>query len=180
MFSVINDDVQRNELEEFYKENKNCLLNIALLNLQNKSDAEDVVQEAFCEIAYNPDVFFGVAPNFRVNFIVAVIRNLSCDMIGKRNKTPIEKLDETDFYDDDFFSSEEIMIGNVSSDKLKQFIQSLPPLQRDVLTFRCLMGFSTAETAEKLNISVSAVKKRLHLAKESIRKFVQKEDKIYD
>lgn len=180
MFSVIEDTVQRNKLEEFYKENINCFLNIAYLKLHNKNDAEDAVQEAFCEIARQPDKFFSVAPKNRVGYMVAVIRNIASDMFNKKNKIPLEELDEEDSYDDNPFSFEDSMIGKVSRDELKQFIKSLPPLQRDVLTFRCLMGFSTAETAEKLNISQSAVKKRLHLAKEAIREYVRKEDEIYE
>lgn len=57
MFSVIEDPIQRNELEEFYKNNRNCFLNIAYIYLHNRDDAEDAVQEAFSEIARKPDNF---------------------------------------------------------------------------------------------------------------------------
>lgn len=180
MFSVIEDTVQRNELEEFYKENINCFLNIAYLKLHSKSDAEDAVQEAFSEIAHKPDNFFKIAPENRVSFMVAVVRNISSDMFNKKNKVTFEELDEEDSYDDNPFSFEDSIIGKVSRDKLKQFIKSLSPLQRDVLTLRCSMGFSTAETAEKLNISQSAVKKRLYLAKEAVREYIRKENEIYE
>lgn len=180
MFSVIEDPAQRNELEEFYKNNKNRFLNIAYTYLHNKSDAEDAVQEAFSEIIRKPDNFFSIAPENRAGFMVAVVRNISSDMFNKKNKVPLEELDEEDSYDDNPFSFEDSMIGKVSRDRLKQFIKSLPPLQRDVLTLRCLMGFSTAETAEKLNISQSAVKKRLRLAKETVREYARKEGEIYE
>ena len=180
MFSNTEDDAQRNELEEFYKENINYFLNIAYLKLHNKSDAEDAVQEAFCEIVHKPDKFFSIDPKHRVSFIAAVIRNIASDMFNKKNKIPFEEIDKEDSYDENPISFENSMMGKVSKDKLKQFIKSLPPLQRDVLTLRCLMGFSTAETAEKLNISQSTVKKRLHLAKEAIRKYIHEEDEVYE
>ncbi|MCM1062206.1 MAG: sigma-70 family RNA polymerase sigma factor, partial [Eubacterium sp.] len=157
-----------------------CFLNIAYLKLHNRNDAEDAVQEAFCEIAHQPDKFFNVAPKNRVSYMVAVIRNIASDMFNKENNMPLEELDEEDSYDDNPFSFEDSLISKVSIEKLKKIIKSLPPLQRDVLTLRCLIGFSTAETAEKLNISQSAVKKRLHLAKEAVRKYVRKEDEIYE
>lgn len=150
------------------------------MKLHNRNDAEDAVQEAFCDIAHNPNKFFSVSPKDRVGYMVAVVRNIASDMFNKENKVPLEELDEEDSYDDNSFSFEDSMIGNVSRDKLKQFIKLLPPLQRDVLTLRCLMGFSTAETAEKLNISQSAIKKRLCLAKEAVREYVQKEKEIYE
>lgn len=180
VFEVINNEEQRSELESFYIENLNCLLNIAYSNLHNKTDAEDAVQEAFQEVVRNPENFFNVAPNKRVAFMVAVVRNISVDIFNKKNKIPLEELDEEDSYDDNPFSFEENAIGKVSRDKMKSFLKTLPPLQRDVLTLRCLMGFSTAETAEKLNISQSAVKKRLRLAKKAGREFIEKENELYE
>lgn len=180
LFSAIKDEKQRNELEEFYTKYLNCFLNAAHSNLHNKTDAEDAVQEAFQEIVRDPDNLFKVSPKNRVRFMIAVVRNVSADMYKKMNKIQLEKLDEDEAYDDNLFSFEENMIGKVSRDKLKCFIKTLPPLQRDVLTLRCLMGYSTAETAEKLKISRSAVKKRLHLAKEAVREYVRKECEIYE
>lgn len=180
MFSAISDEEQRNELSEFYKENLNCFLNIAYSNLHNKNDAEDAVQEAFQEIVRKPDTFFGIPPENRVAFMVTVVRNISVDIFKKKNRIPLEELNENESYNDDSFSFETNMIGKFSRDELKKFIESLPPLQRDVLTLRCLMGLSTVETAEKLNISQSAVKKRLHLAKEAVREYLRKENGIYE
>lgn len=176
MFSTIEDDEQRNELETFYKENLNCLLNIAYANLHNQSDAEDAVQEAFQDIVRKPEIFFRVAPEKRVAFMNTVVRNISVDMFNKKNKRPLEELDEEESYDDNPFSFEDSMIGKLSRERLKHIIKLLPELQRDVLTHRCLFGFSTAETAEILKISESAVKKRLQMAKENVRKYVQKEE----
>ncbi len=180
MFSAIGDEKQRNELSEFYKENHNCFLNIAFSNLHNKNDAEDAVQEAFQEIVCNPDSFFGIPPENRAAFMVTVIRNISVDMFNKKTRIPLEELDEDKSYVDNQFPFEDSMIEKVSRDELKKFIKSLPSLQRDVLTLRCLMGFSTAETAEKLKISQSAVKKRLRLAKEAIREYLRKENELYE
>lgn len=180
MFEAINNEEQRSELEAFYIENLNCLLNIAYSNLHNKTDAEDAVQEAFQEVVRNPENFFNVAPNKRVAFMVVVVRNISVDMFKKNNKIPLEELNEEEPFDDNPFSFEDNAIEKVSRDKLKSFIKTLPPLQRDVLTLRYLIGFSTAETAEKLNISQSAVKKRLRLAKEAVREFIEKENELYE
>lgn len=180
MFLAVEDPVQRNELEDFYKNNKNIFLNIAYKYLHNKSDAEDAVQEAFDEIAGNPDNFFCAAQENRVRYMAAVVRNISSNMFNTKNKVTLEELDEDAPYDDNQLSFEDSMIGKISRDRLKQFIESLPPIQRDVLILRYLIGFSAEETAEKLNISQSAVKKRLRLAKEAVREYVRKEGEIYE
>lgn len=180
MFSTIENDEQRNELEEFYKENLNCLLNVAYMNLHSSSDAEDAVQEAFQEIVRDPDYFFSVDPNKRVAFMIAVVRNISAEMFNNKLKRPLEELDEEQAYDDNPFSFEDGMIEKVSRDQLKHVIKSLSPLQRDALTFRYLLGYSTAETAKRLKISEAAVKKRLRLAKEHIREYIRKEETLYE
>ncbi len=167
-------------LSGLFAEYKQMMFKTAKGILCSDFNAEDAVQEAFREIIRNPDSFFNVDPENRAAYMIAVVRNISVDMFNKKNKVRLEVLDEEGFYDDDQLLFEDGMIGKVSKDKLKQFIKTLPPLQRDVLTLRCLMGFSVAETAAKLNISQSAVKKRLHLAKAAVRKYIQKENGIYE
>ena len=180
MFSTIENDEQRNELELFYKENLNCLLNVAYAKLHDKNDAEDAVQEAFQDIVRDPDYFFSVEPEKRAALMVAVVRNISTDMFNKKTKRPLEELDEEEAYDDNPFSFEDSMIRKISRDGLKELIKSLPQLQRDVLTLRYYAGLSTIETAKSLNISESAVKKRLMMAKANIRKYARKEDALYE
>lgn len=44
MFSTIDDDVHRNELEAFYKESLNSFLNVAYSNIHNAPEAEEIMQ----------------------------------------------------------------------------------------------------------------------------------------
>ncbi len=178
IFSTIEDNVQRNELEEFYKENLNIFLNIAYFNLHNKSDAEDAVQEVFRRIAEKPGNFFAVPLQDRIKYAVIIVRNVSVEMFNKRNKTSFEEITEKSSYDENQPSLEDSIIGKISSEKLKSFIKTLPTLQRDVLTLRCMIGLSTADTAEALNISQSSVKERLRLARKAINEFVLKEERL--
>lgn len=56
--AVLKTDEQRNELSEFYEENKSRLYSIAFERLHNRQDAEDALQETFLGIAYIPEKFF--------------------------------------------------------------------------------------------------------------------------
>lgn len=176
IFAVIENDIQRNELSEFYHQNKDCLYRIAFSKLQNKADAEDAVHESFARIVTNPKCFFDIPPQERINYMIIVVRNASIDIFNKKNKIPLEEFDENDFYNGNPLSLEDEMIGNVARDELKSFIKTLPSLQRDVLMMRCVMGLSVNDTAESLNISESAVKVRLHLARKAVREFLEKEN----
>lgn len=174
MFSTIKDEKQRNILELFYKENHDCFLNIAISNLHNESDAEDAVQAAFSDIADKPEKFFNIPRSQRVNYVFTIVKNISIEMFNKKNKILLEELNDKCL--DDSLSLEDDIIGRISEDKLKSFINRLPPLQKNVLMLRCMHGLSIADTAKTLNISQSAVKERLRLARKAIKDFITKEE----
>lgn len=179
MFSAISNEGQRNVLENFYKENVNCFLNIAFSFLHNNSDAEDAVQQAFSEIADKPEKFFDIPASQRVNYVFTIVKNISIEMFNKKNNISLIDLTK-EIPNETEFSLEDDIIGKISESKLKSFIDKLPPLQKNVLILRCLNGMSTSETAQALNISQSAVKERLRLARKAIQEYVIKEEGLYE
>lgn len=170
--AVLENEEQRNELAALYKENLNRFLNVALSKLHNRQDAEDAVQQAFLRLVEKPERFFFIPVQARVQYVYIIVKNVSIEMFNKKNKVSIEKLDEENPYNENSISLEDNVVGKLSKDKLKRFIKTLPPLQRDVLTLRCFIGLSISDTAEALNISVPAVKERLRLARKAIYEFV--------
>lgn len=179
LFSAISNDKQRNELETFYKENVYCFLNVARVILHNKIDAEDAVQQAFSEIADKPERFFDIPASRRINYVFTIVKNISIEMFNKKNKISLDDF-AGDIPNETEFSLEDDIIGKISESKLKSFIDKLPPLQKNVLILRCLNGMSTSETAQALNVSQSAVKERLRLARKAIQEYVIKEEELYE
>ena len=59
--AALDTEERRNELAEFYKENKNALYAFALSRTHNREKAEDAVQEAFLRISKYPEGFFRAA-----------------------------------------------------------------------------------------------------------------------
>ena len=171
--AVLKTDEQRNELSEFYEQNKSKLYSIALERLHNRQDAEDAVQQAFLEIANKPDKFFSLSINIQRYYVSAIVRNISIDMLKKKNRLKTEEI-----YDDNSFQSvsellENSLLEKISRNELLDFINKLPVLQRNVLILTCLSELSITETAEVLKISKCAVNQRLYLARKSIRAFVE-------
>ena len=56
--AILETDKQRNELSEFYKENKARLYNFAFSRLHNRESAEDALQEAFLNQGYYIKVLY--------------------------------------------------------------------------------------------------------------------------
>lgn len=170
IFAAVKNEDQRSELEQFYLEYRDRLLRLAFSKVNDRCDAEDAVQKIFAYIADKPEKFFDLSPNDRPAYVGGMIKNISTKMFKAKSKVHIEELDEE--IEDTGLSVESNVLGRISRDELLEFIQRLPAKQKDVLTLRCFSCLSLYEIAQKLNISMPTVSKRLEAAREAIRKFI--------
>ena len=171
--AILESDEQRSELSEFYERHKDRLYAIALSKLHNREFAEDAVQEAFLRISDKPERFFAVPAENRPEYANVIVRNIALDMFYSKSKMPLEQPDESEFADDAPYL-EDSLFDKISRDEILAYIDALPSLQRDVLTLHCFFGLSIDETAQRLDISIAAAKKRLMLARKSIKDFINK------
>ena len=147
----------------------------------NREDAEDALQEAFLKA-------FSHLPDFQGNsqfytWLVRIAVNESLMKLRKRKATPTVSIDEPIETEEDFIpreiaawdeNPEQRYARQELQDILDRAVQSLPPLFRTVLVLRDLEHLSTEETAEALNLSVSAVKSRLLRARLQLREKLSK------
>lgn len=171
--AIIEDESQRNELSEFYEENKSRFYAIAFSKLHNKTDAEDAVQEAFLRIVKKPELFFSKSRNDRILYISVIVRNVSIDIYLKRHKC--ESL--TDDIEDDNLPVLERTIGELSRDELMMFISTLSEALRQALFLKIHYRMTTSEIASALGISETAARKRLSDAEKKIRQFLEGREK---
>lgn len=171
--AILETDEQRNELSEIYEASKNRFYAIAFEHLHNKDDAEDAIQESFLRIAKSPDKFFALSNNKRINYICAILRNVSVDIFKKNVKTETDELSEDLMFQDDISPLENSLLNKVSHEDLMDFIKNLPILQRNVLFLTCLSELSIDETAKILKISKTAANQRLYLARKAIKEYVE-------
>lgn len=170
ILSTIENEEQRSELAEFYSKYKNRLYAIALSRLHNAQEAEDAVQDVFSRIADKPEKFFDIPPENRLAYVDVIVRNVAIDMFNGKNKVPVEPLEEN--IPDENVSLENGLFGRISRDEILKFVDGLPTAQREVLMLHCFFGLSIDDTAQRLNISLDAAKKRLMLARKAIRGFL--------
>lgn len=176
ILSTIENEQQRNELAVFYFKHKNRLYSIAFSKLHNKEDAEDAIQEVFSEIANKPEKFFDVPVDGRLTYTDIMVKNISIDMFNNRNRVSLEPLEEDDT-GNEIIPLEDGLLEKIAHDEILEFVNKLPTLQRDVLMLHCLLGKTIDETAQELNISLGAAKKRLLFARKAIRKFIYERGK---
>jgi RNA polymerase sigma-70 factor (ECF subfamily) len=143
---------------------------LMLRMVSNPSDAEDLTIEAFGKAfksinSYTPDFAFST-------WLFKIATNNCIDFIRKKRMTPspYDQLQEEDeeitaTLQSDLPDPEEIMINDQKIKKLREVIQQIKPLYRDLIELRYFREFSYEEIATEMNIPVGTVKARLNRAK---------------
>ena len=169
---------QVDKFHDLVKRYDQKLYNFSLRMCRDHSDAEDMVQDTFLNVfRYLKD--FRYETKFK-NWLYKVAAS-TC--IKKRRKSKFAPEKELSL--DEFRPSEEAEVPDqipewalMPLDKLlneelagsiNQGILSLPKKYRMVIVLRDVEGFSTAETAQILNLSPANVKVRLHRARLYLR-----------
>ncbi len=143
---------------------------------QNDDDAEDVLQETFLKAYTHLDDFQGNSKFY--TWVVRIAVNEALMKLRKRRSDRTVPLDDPidtgedevvreiavwDQNPEDTYSREEL--GTI----LDEAVQSLKPAYRTVFVLRDIEELSIEETAETLNLSISAVKSRLLRARLQLR-----------
>lgn len=178
VLSVMKDEQQRGELAAFYSKYKERFCRIANSRLKNPTDAEDAVQKVFAEIADKPEKFFDIPPADRLAYADIMVRNISVQMFNEKNKANIEELDEET--EDVTVSLENDLLDKISRDEIVLFIKQLPEAQKNVLLMHCYLGLTIYETAQSLNISLTAANRRLARARKAIQSFIEERSADYE
>ncbi len=143
---------------------------------QNDDDAEDVLQEAFLKAYTHLDDFQGNSKFY--TWIVRIAVNEALMKLRKRRSDRTVPLDEPiDTGEDEVAreiavwedNPEETYSREELAELLDEAVQSLKPAYRTVFVLRDIEELSIEETAEALNLSISAVKSRLLRARLQLR-----------
>lgn len=166
--AVLETEERRNEIAEFYEQNKSGLYVFALSRTRNREKAEDAVQEAFLRIVKYPETFFALPVHKRMSYAVIVTGNAVNDILSESAKS--SELPDT--IEDNSLSVEDTALGNISAEELKVFIRAMPEAQRQAVILKIVHDLSTAEIACVLNISEPTARKRVSNAYKTIKKYL--------
>src|SRR5262245_17655228 len=174
------DDLQRLTLtaEQIYHDYAPRVYNVARRMVSNEKDAEDVTQEVFLRVVRNLPTFRGEAalPTWlhRVTVNAALAhRRKQAVRDDTHSANPLEDLlDQGQRLGSDRPGGEppeEQLIDREEQQLIDQAIAALPEIYRDVLVLSDVEGVSNAEIAERLGLTVPAVKSRLFRARLLLR-----------
>ena len=169
---------QSDRFPDLVKRYEQKLYNFSLRMCRDPVDAEDIVQDAFINVfKYLKD--FRYETKFK-NWLYRVAASTCIKRRRKSKFAPERELSLDEFYHQEESESPkqvpnwalmplDKLLNNELLDQINQAIFSLPEKYRLIIVLRDIEGFSTAETAQILNVSAANVKVRLHRARLFLR-----------
>ena len=159
---------QKQQLNDAYDKYADMLYHLSLSHMQNREDAEDVVQEVFCKYYSKPPTFTDEA--HEKAWFLRVTINQCHDHLRHRNLrmyTPLHEIEEI---------SAQTGVQDETALDVMHYLSFLPEKYRIVVILHYLEGFSVEEVAATLAIGKSAVKMRLSRARALLQDKIAKED----
>ena len=151
-----------------------------LAMLRNDQEAEDAAQEVMINAFRHLKSFRGDA-KFST-WLVTIAMNEARQRLRKGKAAQLESLDEEkEDRDGDFTPAvltdwreipSEALEKKEMRQKLREAVEQLPPIYREVLVLRDLEELNQEETASALGINVTLVKVRLHRARMMLQKML--------
>ena len=143
------------------------LLNLALSQVGNLSEAEDLVQEAFIQAYQHLDTL--QAPDRFAGWIYSITRNLCYAALRKQRlkPDPLEDSNATDIPDSSV-TPDSLAEGHEVSDTIVKAVETLPPNNQRVFLLY-LEGWSYRNIATTLRLSISTVSGRVQQAKRQVK-----------
>ena len=164
----------RQALAQLVKNNEQTVYNFSFKVCRDRDKAEHIMQETFFSMIKSLHQFDG---NSKLSTWLYRIVSNHCLMLARKDKTRtfVSIDNDDDLYEDRYTADwSSIPNQNIENDELKRIldesINKLSPEYRIVFLLRDVEGLSTEETAEMTELSVPAVKSRLHRARAFLRK----------
>lgn len=158
---VIESDSERSKFEQLYIKYRVLMFYVAMKIVENESDAEDAVHQAFLSVAGNMDKVGRIDAPETQAYVVTITERKAIDILRGRRMVPTD-LNEADLRGQ--------QVPTPCDHGLADAMAGLPANYRTVLLLRYYNGYSTGEVAEILQMSRSAAQKLLWRAKKELKK----------
>ena len=164
----------RQSLAQLVKNNEQTVYNFSFKICRDRDKAEHIMQETFFSMIKSLHQFDG---NSKISTWLYRIVSNHCLMLARKDKskTFVSIDNDDELYEDKYTADwSNIPNQNIENTELKKIldeaIDKLSPEYRIVFLLRDVEGLSTEETAQLTELSVPAVKSRLHRARAFLRK----------
>jgi len=158
-------DGDMDALEQLYRQTSSAVFAYALSIVQNRATAEDIMQDAFVNIAQNAEKY--TSQGKPMAWIMTITRNLALMKLKKSENKNISLQDytETGTDKDSYSHSENKMLLQSALDKLKED-------EKQIIVLHALTGLKHREIAEILEMPLPTVLTKYKRSLEKMRKML--------
>lgn len=168
------ENTEAADFETLVEQQSDFVYNLAFRMMGNAEEAEDVAQDAFVSAYRAWDRFRGES---RVTtWLYRITTNAALMRLRKTKKarTPAwTGIEDVEIVDWSALPEREVQNSELR-ERLMDGLSQLEPDLRAAVVLRDIQGLSTIEAAESLDISVPALKSRLHRARVLLRKYLSR------
>lgn len=142
------------------------MYNICLRFANDKSEAEDIYQEAFIKVfenlvkLKNRNLLPGWIKRIFVNTAIDALRNKKAEIVS------LDDVEDT--------TNTSSILDNMYTEEILNLIQNLPTRTRTIFMLYVIEGFSHKEIAEIMEIDIGTSKSQLFDAKKKLRSLIRK------
>jgi RNA polymerase sigma-70 factor (ECF subfamily) len=167
--------------EEIISRYESKVMSLALRFTRNQEDAEEVMQDVFTTVYRKIDGFRGQSAFS--SWLYRIVVNAAFMKLRKRKQTQTVSIDDISptmkqyCIDREAFNgsySQNVAVSHEMQAVIQNAVNRLPDQYRAVFVLRDVDGLSNQETGEILNLSIPAVKSRLHRSRIMLRKKLQR------
>ena len=169
LLSVLETEEEKMLIEKLYNEYEAQMFSTAYSILKHNQDAEDIVQNAFLKIIEHLSNLHLDINTHTQALLTIITRNISLNEIKKQKRQRNHEIIVYDIETTSFFE----FPSDISYSKIKELINKLPDDLKHTVIMRYILGYTAEETAELLDISASAVYKRVSASKDLIKQFME-------
>ncbi len=173
------DNPDADLLNELFEAYRDMMLKIAMGILHNKSDAEDVVQDAFLWIINNLEKISQIPCYERANYFATIIEHRSIDIYRKRNAHPTDDIEEQYKLHSDG-NVEETALSSVTVDEIKNAMNELSNTDYELLYLYLFKDMSPKEISNVMGISEQNSRVYIQRARKRFAKILHKRGIGYD
>lgn len=166
--------------EEIVVRYESKVMNLALRFVRNQEDAEEVMQDVFTTLYRKIESFQGKS-QFS-SWLYRIVVNSAFMKLRKRKQSQTVSIEDLAPAVKQYCIDREALVSTSAQnlsfsrelrDVLQAAVDKLPAQYRAVFVLRDVDGLSNQETGEILNLSIPAVKSRLHRSRLMLRKKLQ-------
>lgn len=165
ILSAIESQEEKTLVEKLYYEYESQMYSAAFAILHHKQDAEDAVQSAFLKIIeYLPKLNLDLNQQTQT-FLTVITKNIALNEIEKRKRRLKRELDVRDLETLPIVEDFE----KISFKEIQSLVDKLPYDLKIVIIMRFILDYDSKMIAELLDITESAVYKRIAAARKLLK-----------